>query len=154
MGVTSQTLTSYHKHKGMPIFQRTVRGKPNIYDTEDVMMWWVNKEIDKRFGGLGATEDVVDREHEQGRLARASADGKELDNEVRRGELAPVSMMSDILGKVGSQIAAILDSIPQQVKRRVPSLSANDIEIIKKEVIKSQNAAASLEVSLEEYIDN
>lgn len=153
MGVSTNTLTKYHR-SGMPIFQLTGRGKKNIYDTEDVIMWWVDNEIQKRFGDLNPDGDAVDKEYEQGRLARAQADGKEIENDIKRGELAPVEFISILLGRITSQIASILESIPQKVKRRVPGLSANDIEIIKKEIVKTQNAAAKVEINLEELVRN
>jgi len=153
MGVAKPTITRYHR-AGMPIYKLTGRGKANLYDTEDVIMWWIDNEIAKRFGNLDENENAIDKDHEQARLARANADGKEIDNQERKRELASVTVMAEIIGKVGSQISAVLDSIPQKIKRRVPSLTANDIELIKKEIVKTQNAAAAMEVNLEEHLSN
>ena len=149
-GVAPNTITNY-KRAGMPSITTTSRGKKDVYDTADCIAWWVERQILSRFGDKDIS-DQIDKEYEQGRLARAQADGKEIENQIKRGELAPVSFISEVLSKVTSQVAAVLDSIPQKIKRRVPGLTANDIEIIKKEIIKTQNAAAKVDVNVEELI--
>ena len=146
LGVSRRTLTTYMK-QGMPIYKRNAEGgRQHLFETADIISWWVEKQIENRFGDLDNAEESLNREHEQARLAKANADGRELDNAVKRGELAPVEIISKVLSQTTSQIAAILDSIPQQVKRRVPSLSATDMEVIKKEIIKIQNSASEIEV--------
>lgn len=154
MGVNRSTLSTYRKSHGMPVVTGGGAGKQVVCDTEEIMNWWLEYKIRQRFGDIDKNEDYIDREYEQGRLAKAQADGKEIENDIKRGNLLPADIITKVLSNVTSQIAAVLDSIPQKVKRRVPSLTSRDVEIIKKEIIKTQNAAANVEVDLEQFIDN
>lgn len=88
------------------------------------------------------------------RLIEAQAEGQEIRNAQLRRELAPVAVIEWTLGKVGSQIAAILDSIPMQLKKRNSKLTASNIELIKREIIKTQNIAAQVQVDYDEYDRN
>lgn len=75
----------------------------------------------------------------------------ELDLAQKNRELAPIAVIEWTLNRIGSQIAAILETIPGKVKRRLPSLSAAEIEIIKREIVKAQNMAARVTVDLDGY---
>lgn len=87
------------------------------------------------------------------RLTKAQAEGQEIKNAQLRKELAPVAVIEWVVGKAGSQISAVLDAIPLQVKKRNPKLTASDIEIIRREIAKAQNAAAQMTVDLDEYYE-
>jgi phage terminase Nu1 subunit (DNA packaging protein) len=98
--------------------------------------------------------DVSEYENERREkslLVRAQREGQELKNAQARRELAPLDLLSWTLTKVGAQIGAILDSIPLKVKNILPKLSAAEVEHIRREVVKAQNAAASVTVDLDEY---
>ena len=101
--------------------------------------------------GDPSASDSRELTRERVRLAREQADATALKNAQARRELAPVALLAWVLGKVGGQIAAILETIPGNVKRRVPQLSAAQVELIKREVVKAQNAAARIEINLDEY---
>ena len=146
-GISEKSFSKYQKH-GLP-FKRSGRGNQNAYDTEVVFQWLVNKELSGKLEG----GSEIDTEHERGRLTRAQADAKELDNAERRKELAPVDLLEWVLSKACSQISAVLETIPLNVKRRVPQLSANAIELIKKEIVRCQNIAASAEINLDEFAE-
>jgi len=102
----------------------------------------------------GSNDDAdIDYHVERARLTKSQADGQEMKNAVMRRELAPVDLIEWTLNKVASQIGAVLDSIPQKVKRRVPSLTAAQIDFIKREIVTCQNSAAKITVDLDEYED-
>lgn len=67
--------------------------------------------------------------------------------QVTRKELAPSYLLEEILAKAGTKAAAILDTIPGMIKRRVPSLTADDVAAIAREVAKARNIAASISLS-------
>jgi len=71
-------------------------------------------------------------------------------NAIARREYAPITVLQDALGKMCSQISAVLESIPVKLKRRCPKLGATDIEVVKKEIIKCQNLASSLTIGVDE----
>lgn len=88
------------------------------------------------------------------RLKRALADKAEYEAARLRMELAPISTLSTVLGRVGARISAILETIPGKVKRRAPRLTAAEIEVIKKEIVKAQNAAAKVNIELDELTNS
>jgi terminase small subunit / prophage DNA-packing protein len=98
--------------------------------------------------------DALDADRERTLLTRVQREGQELKNAQLRKELAPISLLSWTLGKVGNQIGAVLDSIPLRVKKVAPRLSALELETIKREVVKAQNAAARVTIDLDEYYAN
>lgn len=103
-----------------------------------------------RSSGEGGDTDLS---AERSKLTAAQCEGQELKNAQLRRELAPISLLSWTLGKVGNQIGAVLDSIPLKVKKVVPRLTAVEVEHIKREVVKAQNAASRITVDLDEYYD-
>jgi phage terminase Nu1 subunit (DNA packaging protein) len=76
---------------------------------------------------------------------------KELREARERREVAPVALMQWTLAHAGAQIAALLETIPGQVKRALPSLGAAELEIIKRAVVSAQNTAAALALDFDDY---
>ncbi len=81
---------------------------------------------------------------ERAMLAKAQRERIEMQNGVTRGELAPVVLIEEVLSKAGSRIAGIFDAIPGAVRRRVPSLSSDEIGNIEKEIAKARNIVAAI----------
>lgn len=96
--------------------------------------------------GRAAAGDL-DLAAERAALARVQRERIELQNAVTRGELAPVVAIEEVLAKAGSRVGAILDGIPGMVRRRVPTLSATDVDAIAETVAKARNAVAGLRLA-------
>jgi len=79
---------------------------------------------------------------------------KELKKLQLMRELAPISVIESVLGNVGTRISAILDSIPAKVRRRLPKLTAAEVEIMKREIVKAQNAAADVQSLIADWAPN
>jgi phage terminase Nu1 subunit (DNA packaging protein) len=103
--------------------------------------------------GRGNDPEALEAEREKVLLTREQRIGQELKNAQTRRELAPVQLIEWTLSRIGSQISAIFDSIPLKVKKLMPKLSASEIELIKRELVKAQNAAARVTVNLDEYYE-
>ena len=88
---------------------------------------------------------------ERAGLAKAQRERIEMQNAVTRRELAPVILIEEVLAKAGSRVAGILDAIPGMVKRRVPGLTSDVIDLIRGEIAKARNMAAA--VSLDDLRD-
>lgn len=84
-------------------------------------------------------------------LTRARVEYQEIKNAQLRKELAPVQLIEWVLGKAAGQISAILESIPMNLKKRNPRLTASNIEFITREIVKTQNIAARMKLDLDEY---
>lgn len=70
-----------------------------------------------------------------------------MQNAVTRGELAPVILIEEVLTKAASKTAGILDAIPGMIRRRVPQLTADDIDLIAGEVAKARNTVARMSLA-------
>ncbi|WP_338618175.1 terminase small subunit [Pigmentiphaga sp. CHJ604] len=101
--------------------------------------------------GRQPTGEKLDLDVQRARLAAAQAERIELENGVKRGDLAPATILEQVLAAAGSKVAAALDAIPSVLKLRLPMLSAADIAVVRTEIAKARNAVAAL--SLEEIED-
>lgn len=88
---------------------------------------------------------------ERAGLAKAQRERIEMQNAVTRRELAPVILIEEVLAKAGAKVAGILDAIPGMIRRRVPALTAEHIDLIAGEVARARNIAAA--VTLDDLID-
>lgn len=93
-----------------------------------------------------SSEGYLDLDQQRARKAKADADAQEMKNAVMRRELAPVKVIELVLGNVGSQIGSYLDTIKNEIKRRVPGIKAADLSKIEAIVVKARNAASELEI--------
>jgi len=67
---------------------------------------------------------------------------KKRENDLADKLIAPVSMISDTIIKTGSVIMANLESLPGEMKRANPELTAHDINIVRKCISKCCQAIA------------
>lgn len=93
----------------------------------------------------------LDLAAERAALARAQRERIEMANAVTRRELAPVSVIAEVLARVGRQIASILEALPPAIKRRALSLTPDDLLEIEKEIVKARNLAASIKLDLSDF---
>lgn len=96
--------------------------------------------------GRAANGDL-DLAGERAGLAKAQRERIEMQNAVTRGELAPVALIEEVLSKAGAKISGTLEAIPGAVKRRVPSLSAEEIKNIATEIARVRNIVAGMSLA-------
>ncbi|GGY67945.1 terminase small subunit [Pseudoduganella albidiflava] len=94
-----------------------------------------------------ASNGELDLVNERAGLAKAQRERIEMQNAVTRGELAPVTLIEEVLSKAGGKIAGILEGIPGAVKRRVPALSGDEIKNIGAEIARVRNIVASMSLA-------
>ena len=131
-------------------------GREKFYTVDDVIENRVAHALRKAEAARPPTPELpsaAELEAENILLTRERRIAQELKNAQTRRELAPVALIDWTLSKVGGQIAAILESLPLKVKKLLPRLTATEVEHIKREVVKAQNAAARVTVDLDEYYD-
>ncbi|MHC0506392.1 terminase small subunit [Achromobacter aegrifaciens] len=92
----------------------------------------------------GEETRMLDPAEEKARLYAAQADKIEMENSVARGELAPVSVLEEVLTRAGTKVSAAMDAIPTALKRRLPNLTDADLTIVRRELAKARNAVAAL----------
>jgi phage terminase Nu1 subunit (DNA packaging protein) len=76
------------------------------------------------FGSRGGERGSL--EDERTRLTAAQADKQEMDNALRRGELAPMEWYEERLGHYVRQLASLLDALPLRLRQLLPHLSQID----------------------------
>lgn len=101
--------------------------------------WLRSKAFGKGAGGTGIQNDA---NVERARLLKEQADKEEMNNQLRRGELAPVSDMQAAMSQVYAKQVAIFESVPARIKRECPELSARGLDVVRKELAKARNLAA------------
>jgi phage terminase Nu1 subunit (DNA packaging protein) len=151
LDVTGRTLTRYAQRDDDPLVPARPGGPQQAagYDPRDVVEWAIRRELEKLQQAAGHDE-AIDYAHERARLTRAQADREELRVRELRRELADVRLVSYAIANFGSQARAILETLPGKIKRLQPKLTASDIEQVKREIVKIQNAAADITIDWSE----
>lgn len=93
-----------------------------------------------------ATNGDLDLATERARLASEQANRVAMINAVSRKELAPVALLEQSIARTGRQIAGVLESLPVQLRRRSPHLTAEDLSLIGEEIARARNLAANMEL--------
>ena len=96
--------------------------------------------------GRAATGDL-DLATERAGLAKAQRERVEMQNAVTRGELAPAALIEQVLSQAAAKIAGKLDAIPGMIRRRVPQLTATDIDLIAGEIALARNTVAAMSLA-------
>lgn len=109
--------------------------------------------LEARVSG-GSNEGDVDYTEERARLTKEQRIGQELKNAQLRKELAPITMLTAALAKQAAKISAIFHGLPGQMKRKLPQLTATDLDVVDRVVVKCMNTVANLPVVLDELIDD
>lgn len=104
------------------------------------------RHLREQAAGRAASGDL-DLATERARLAKEQADKVAMQNAVTRGDLAPVVMIEEVLTKTAARVAGIFDAIPGLVRRRVPSLRSEDIDLIAAEIARVRNVVAGMSLA-------
>jgi len=98
-------------------------------------------------------EDPNSYSKNRNRLIIAQAVAQEMKNQVSQRQLAPLQLLEFAIAKWSEQAKSLLISIPLKVKKRLPKLKASEIEIIKREIVKVQNAISRIQLDWDELSD-
>jgi len=146
-GVSVQAITGW-VNRGCP--NEGKKGRVLNFYLPDVVAWLDERnqpDEDEVFDGL-----ILDEE--RARLASAQADGQELKNKVTRRELAPVQLLQFALDDVAGQINSTLESVPLKVKKLIPKLTSTELNLIKREIVRAQNAASKVQIDFSRIEEN
>lgn len=142
-------------------------GRETFYTVDDVLDFYVEREL-KRFGE-NDNQPIADIEEQlssgdlsaskRGELLRIRKLELEnhrlkLQNEVLEGRSLPSWAVTQVLAKILSRTGEIFDGLPLKVKRKFPRIDKRIVELIKSEIIKSQNEVHRLGEYTEEIIDD
>lgn len=104
------------------------------------------RKLREEAAGRAATGDL-DLVGERARLAKVQADRIEMQNAVTRKELAPTELIEEVLARAGARAAKLLDTIPGELKRRAPQLTADDLAAIAGVIAKVRNTASAMSLA-------
>lgn len=94
-----------------------------------------------------ATTGPLDLATERARLASEQADRVAMQNAISRKELGPISLISEVLAKIGSRAGKMLDTIPGAIRRREPGITADTLREISAIVAEARNKVANLSLA-------
>ena len=156
MGVTTNRVSQFINQEIDPLpnlgkdFKR--RGKPIMFDLQQVLEWYVRRQVQNKLGGArhlegveadgGDVATVIDFHVEKARLTKAQADEKELALAEKRGELLPLDVIDEVIGPVIDEFRSTVDAIPAELGRTCPELSASSIDVVKRVLARFSNSLA------------
>jgi len=151
------SVTMFRRYEIEPL---TKRGR-TVYYSESELKTLVRKiEYQKGFrsGQASTPKDEADlliaQARAQLRLTEEQGETAGLKNAQMRRELIPVQVVSMVLAKIGAQISGALDPLAGQLKRRIPSMTTADTHVVKEQVAKCKNLAASASIDDWESFDS
>ncbi len=120
-----------------------------LTEGDAVKNWLVSycSHLREQAAGRAGSDGSLDLVSERARLAKEQADKVAFQNAITRNQLAPVELLEEVLAKAAGRINGIFDAIPGMVKRRVPSLTSDDVDMIAAEIAKGRNIVASMSLN-------
>ena len=94
---------------------------------------------------------TFDLRGERARLTKEQADSQQLKNSIAKKEVAPISIIEFALSNLAQQVSSILESLPLKIKKKSPHLSGREIEEIRREIVKAQNATSKISVDFSRF---
>lgn len=95
-------------------------------------------------------EETLDRNKEEAELARERVINLRLKNKKALGEQADISVMEQSLAQMHTGTKSRLDSIPLNLKLKIPELPSSAIREIDKEIVAAKNDIAALRIDWSE----
>ena len=72
------------------------------------------------------------------------------ENDIKEKLVAPVEVLTEVLGRAVTMLIPILESLPLIIKRNFPEISGDKIMLVKKAVAEMRNTMADVEIKLED----
>jgi len=142
-----RTVTTYQNQQidPLPMLSKGKRGTQNIYDAVAIHRWDLRRQSQKESKEDEANE-LLPLDFEKWRKTKADADAQEMKNLITKREQAPVVLLEFAISNFSEQAKSLFESIPLKVKKKLPHLRASEIEMVKREIVKIQNAATKIRI--------
>lgn len=86
----------------------------------------------------------LDAHQEIAKLNRARREQTEMRTEAERGTLIPAAAVTERVARVAGEVVAILDGIPNKLRRANPELTAGDLDVVRAEIAEARNRMADV----------
>lgn len=130
-------------------------GNKAYYTMQDVLQNRLDNERDKfqRAADKGVTNNgKINGAEEKALLDRAKRVSLETKNEKAAGELLPVVVAELVFAQMGAEVSAILDPLPGALKRLMPTMTATQVDLVRKEIARAKNTACDTPTVLKRII--
>lgn len=114
VGCTTRTLTNWSKD-GLPVEAKGKRGAQNVYDTEAVIRWLVDRRVAEMIGRGGESYDY---QYERARLTHFQANAASLDTQVKSRNLWPVDVVVRALSRLAHNARSRVLGVPAKMISR------------------------------------
>jgi len=112
------------------------------YDTAGTYKYYFMHEIVQALMTVGRLDLTQERAKESIEKQRKM----QRENDLAEGKLAPIEILTTALTGMTAQVVSVLNSLPINLKRRVPDLSATDMDWVKHEIAVARNQIAELKL--------
>ena len=115
-----------------------------------------NKQVDEPeaspgFEGDDDDEGFIDADREEARRKKYDADLKKERLKILRRENAPVTIITDVIGKQMDMVSAQLRALPMQIKLAEPTMTSRSTDVIKRTISNLCNQLLDVQPDLSEY---
>lgn len=124
--------------------------KRGVLTDGDIASRWIIaycSHLREQAAGRAGSDGSLDLVSERARLAKEQADKVAFQNALTRNQLAPVDLLEEVLAKAAARINGVFDAIPGMIKRRVPTLSSEDVDLIAGEIARGRNIVAAMSLN-------
>jgi phage terminase Nu1 subunit (DNA packaging protein) len=90
-------------------------------------------------GRMGNEEGGLSLTGERAALAKAQREGIEIMNAVKRGQYAPITLLSEVLAMASQSVAERFEHLPGQLRKACPDLPAIAIDQVMSTVASARN---------------
>lgn len=134
------------KKLGVEPVKKGGAGQSHWYSFADVMRAWHTYQLSQHIIAGDDDDDIgtLDLKRETALKIRVEREGRQIKNDIMRGEYASIAMMEETLAAVAATMDGVLTTIPLRIKRKLPDVPTAVLRIVETEVIDAQNKLASI----------
>ena len=118
IGKSERTITTWQKN-GMPISVDGKRGEANQYDSQEVIDWFVQREINNVLQMEGSDKSIYNFEVERARHEYHKANIAEMEQDLKKGQTIEMEIVSEVQNRMFAGFRAKCLSLPSKIAPRV-----------------------------------
>ena len=149
---STSTLVKWQREYNMPPGRKI--GRWRYLDLREFLPWYESFTRSKGDGSAGSDDpDVLSYAQAKHRTEIERGRKLEIDNQVRTGELIPMTDLAVVIGAAFGEVAARLDSIKAELRRKAPHLGAGDIDIVMTVVAEARNRVSADNINIDKLFN-
>lgn len=133
--VTEKSIGNWKKEPGFP------HRDDGQYDTDAIAAWRAETKSTSERAGTQAAEVRLHTAAEKLRIARIDRESKEIDLELKRGELMPRKLVLEILGLISGNIRGAISTLQREGSVKQAQVVLDALDMAKKQINDRLNEA-------------